>query len=194
MRLIPSRLKGHARQWYDTRQNVAISWTETKELLLQHFRKSIPFAKLLREAALYGSVPGQALGDYCFQKLNKLRKLNVRLPDKYLIDAVIGGITDPIVARTVCAAQHADANALYAFMTELDNVVSKSAKSKVTTDHKRERASSSSRRETSQTVSEENTTWASEVSDAKAKHAQIECFNCGKAGHIARKCRKPRVE
>ncbi|RLU25339.1 hypothetical protein DMN91_001495 [Ooceraea biroi] len=147
-----------------------------------------------KQAALYGSVPGQALGDYCFQKLNKLRKLNVRIPDKYLIDAVIGGITDPIVARTVRAAQHADANALYAFMTELDNVVSKSAKSKVTTDHKRERVSSSSRREKSQTVNEEDTASASEVSDAKAKHAQIECFNCGKAGHIARKCRKPRVE
>ncbi|XP_026827722.1 uncharacterized protein LOC113562444 [Ooceraea biroi] len=121
-------------------------------MLQQHFRKSIPFAKLLREAALYGSVPGQVLGDYCFQKLNKLRKLDVQIPDKYLIDAVIGGITDPSVARTVRAVQHADANALYAFMTALDNVVSKGAKSKVTTDQKHDRGErvwSSSRREKS---------------------------------------------
>lgn len=31
LRLIPSRLKGHARLWYDTRQRVAITWTEAKE-------------------------------------------------------------------------------------------------------------------------------------------------------------------
>ncbi|RLU26431.1 hypothetical protein DMN91_000225 [Ooceraea biroi] len=49
------------------------------------------------------------------------------------------GITDPSVARTVRAVQHADANALYAFMTALDNVVSKGAKSKVTTDQKHDR-------------------------------------------------------
>lgn len=31
MRLIPSRLKGHARQWYDTRPQLAIAWAETKK-------------------------------------------------------------------------------------------------------------------------------------------------------------------
>lgn len=101
MRLIPSRLKGHARQWYDTRKNLAVTWTETKELLKQHFRKSIPFSKLFKEAAIYESTPGQSLGDYCFQKLDRLRKLDIKIPEKYLIDAVIGGITDANVARTV---------------------------------------------------------------------------------------------
>lgn len=101
MRLIPGRLKGHARQWYDTRPRVAVTWRETKEALMQQFRKSVPFAKLFKEAALYESNPGQALGNYCFQKLSKMRRLDIDIPDKYLIDAVIGGITDENVARTI---------------------------------------------------------------------------------------------
>jgi len=122
MRLIPGRLRGHARQWYDTQPRLAITWEETKELLKQQFRKSVPFSKLFREAALYECAPGQALGDYCFQKLNKMRKLDIRIPDKYLIDVVIGGITDENVARTVRSAQHRDANTLYAYMTTLGHL------------------------------------------------------------------------
>lgn len=46
MRLIPSRLKGHARQWYDARPRLAVTWAETKGDLKQQFRKSIPFSRL----------------------------------------------------------------------------------------------------------------------------------------------------
>lgn len=113
MRLIPGRLKGHARQWYDARPRLAITWADTKDSLKQQFRKSVPFSKLFREAAIYGSTPGQALGDYCFQKLSKMRKLDINIPDRYLIDAVIGGITDENVARTIRSAQHRNANELY---------------------------------------------------------------------------------
>lgn len=122
MQLIPGRLKGHARQWYDARPRLAITWVETKEFLTQQFRKSVPFSKLFKEAALYECVPGQALGDYCFQKLNKMRKLDINIPGKYLIDAVISGIPDENVVRTVRSAQHHDANTLYAYMTTLGNL------------------------------------------------------------------------
>lgn len=71
---------------------------------MQQFRKSVPFSKLFKETALYESTPAQALGDYCFQKLNKIRKLDINIPNKYLIDAIIGEITDENVARKVGAA------------------------------------------------------------------------------------------
>lgn len=131
MRLIPGRLKGHARQWYDTRPRLAITWSEIKKSLKQQFRKSVPFSKLFKEAALYESTPGQALGDYCFQKLAKMRKLDIDIPDKYLIDAVIGGISNENVARTVRSAQHRDANQLYTYMTTLGNLPWKSDRNKV---------------------------------------------------------------
>lgn len=196
MRLIPSRLKGHARQWYDTRQNLAVSWTETKELLKQHFRKSVRFSKLFKEAALHASSPGQALGDYCFQKLNMLRKLDIIIPDKYLVDAVIGGITDANVARTVRSVQQLDPSALYAFMTTLDNVVSKSERNKAMPSYKRDRDDRSlnfSRQGKSQGGNNENTP-ANITIDDNVKRSRIECFNCDMMGHIARKCRKPRIE
>lgn len=101
-----------------------------KESLKQQFCKSVPFSKLSKEAALFESTPGQALGDYCFQKLIKMRKLDISIPDKYLIDAVIGWITDENVARTVRSAQHRDANALYAYMMTLGNLPSKNKRNK----------------------------------------------------------------
>jgi len=84
---------------------------------MQQFGKSGPLSKLFKEAALYESSPGQSLGDYCFQKLSKLRKLDIVIPDKYLINAVIGGITDANIARTIRSAQFVNANSLYAYMT-----------------------------------------------------------------------------
>jgi len=58
MRLIPSRLKEHARLRYDIRQRSAVTWTKTKDLLRQQFREEIPFSRLFQEAALYESSPG----------------------------------------------------------------------------------------------------------------------------------------
>ncbi|XP_018313449.1 uncharacterized protein [Mycetomoellerius zeteki] len=199
MRLIPSRLKGHARLWYDTRQRLAVTWIETKELLRQQFRKEIPFSRLFREAALYESSPGQSLGDYCFQKLNKLRKLDINIADKYLVDAVIGGIVDARVARTVRAAQHTNPNSLYAYMTTLGNMPFRSEKGKTfALTNKSERKGESadgSQKGHAQTASEPNTSTNGRTNDdSNNNKPRIECFNCGKSGHIARKCRKPRVE
>lgn len=129
MRLIPSRLKRHARQWYDARPRLAVTWAETKRDLKQQFRKSVPFSRLLKEAALYESSSAQTLGD-CFQKLNKLRKLDIAIPDRYIVDAVIGGITDVNIARTVRAAQLGNANELYAYMTTLGETTPKSEKNR----------------------------------------------------------------
>ncbi|XP_011860091.1 PREDICTED: uncharacterized protein LOC105557453 [Vollenhovia emeryi] len=190
MRLIPGRLVGHARQWYDTRPRLAVTWNEIKNSLKQQFRKSVPFCKLFKEAALYESVPGQALGDYCFQTLRKMRKLDITIPDKYIIDAVIGGITDENVARTVRSAQHSDANELYAYMTTLDSLPTKTERNKAATNTKSERKDRVSPIDEARVV---NTSDSTPSTGDKAK-TKIECFNCGKAGHIARKCRMPRIE
>lgn len=97
-----------------------------KKELTQQFRKSVFFNKLFREATLYESSPGQSLGNYCFQKLNKFCKLNIVIPDKYKIDAVISEITNANVARAVRSVQLENANSWYAYMTTLGEISSKS--------------------------------------------------------------------
>ncbi|KAK2577918.1 hypothetical protein KPH14_011863 [Odynerus spinipes] len=126
LRLIAGRLRGHARTWYETIRQVTATWTETKESFIQLFRKSVPFDKLCKEAAIYEAIPGQSLGDYCFQKLNKIRLLNINLPDNYIIDLIIGGIKDANIARTIRSAQHTDANSLYSFMNNMGTIPTRS--------------------------------------------------------------------
>lgn len=92
LRLIVTRLKGHAKQWYDTRHEVTSTWSEVKEALIQQFRKTIPFAKLIKEAVLYETTSGQELRDYCLQKLDKIRKLKLPISDEHIIDMIIDGI------------------------------------------------------------------------------------------------------
>lgn len=85
----------------------------------------MPFSRLFKEAALYEARPRQNLRDYCFQKLCKLRKLDIDIPDKYQVDMVIGDIPDDAVTRTVRFAQHDDLNALYGIMNTLDDMLSR---------------------------------------------------------------------
>lgn len=162
--------------------------------MVQQFRKSVPFCKLFREAALYETSPGQALGDYCFQKLDKLRKLDIRIPDKYLIDMVIGGVTDVNVARTIRSVQHMEVNALYAYMTTLGSMPVKAGKYSVISkyhdkDGRRDQVRDSLQSKQPRTTSERNI--SSDKSAISNIKEQIQCFNCEILGHTARKCRKP---
>lgn len=126
LRLIVDRMKGHARQWFETRRQSASTWPEIKAALIQQFRKSVPFVKLMREAVLYEAAPGQDLGDYCFQKLDKLRKLEATYTDEQLIDMVIDGINHNGIARTARAAQQTVAHEFYHYMTTLSKMPQRS--------------------------------------------------------------------
>lgn len=48
-----------------------------KVLQVAQFWKTVPFSRFFKEAALYEARYGQDFGDYCFQKLYKLRKLDI---------------------------------------------------------------------------------------------------------------------
>lgn len=117
LRLIVSRMRGHAKEWYELRPQGAASWTDTKAALIENFNKPLPFAKLFHTAANYEAIPGQELGDYCFKKLNALRKLKINIPEEYMIDVVIHGIKNDAIARTVRAAGQTSTSVLRASMS-----------------------------------------------------------------------------
>ena len=77
VRTIASRLRKPAHIWYDTRQQITAMWTEAKQQLASQFYKFIFFYRHFKEAVLFETRPDQSLGDYCFHKLNKLRKLDL---------------------------------------------------------------------------------------------------------------------
>ncbi|KAJ8909358.1 hypothetical protein NQ315_000447 [Exocentrus adspersus] len=99
LRLTALRLRGHAWEWYEGQSEKLTTWSDMKETLLKKFKMVIRFSSLLKRAANYEARPGQSLGDYCFQKLQKLQALRCNISDKCLIDAVIGGVKDEYVAR-----------------------------------------------------------------------------------------------
>lgn len=129
------------------------------------------------------------------QKLNKLRKLDISVADKYLVDAVIGGITDAHAARTVRAARHTNPNSLYAFMTTLGNMPLKSERGKTFAfTCKNERKGGSADGSQKKHVQNRARRQMKKLTTTRKITSRKSNFNCDKSGHIARKCRKPRVE
>lgn len=169
MRLVATRLCGHARQWYDTRTRTTVTWGETKVALMAQFRRAMPFSRLLREAVLYEAQPGQTLGDYCFQKTDKIRRLDINLSEEKIIDMVIDGVPDKGIARTMRVAKYADANELYAAMRAIGTMPANEDK-KIQRRVQQPLASSST---------------------GEARHV-AKCFKCGQLGHKKTEC--PRIE
>jgi hypothetical protein len=119
IRVMSNRLTGMARKWYDSQEYFKANWKNIKHKLEKQFAKPLPFAKLLKEAALYETHEGQDLGEYCFTKLDKLRALKLKIPESSLVDAVIGGVTDENMARTARASRFGDVNELYSYLSTL---------------------------------------------------------------------------
>lgn len=124
--------------------------------------------------------------------MNKLRKLDLDIPDKYMIDIVIGGITDANIARMVRFAQYTNANKLYAYMNTLGDMPTEAERENVSSESRRaENWSAGCSRDSSQVASSKD--YSPEKAAAGSIKSTIECFNCGLIGHVAKKCRKPRV-
>ncbi|CAK9820115.1 Gag polyprotein [Anthophora quadrimaculata] len=95
------------------------------------------------------------------------QKLNL---DEKTIDMVIFGVPDEPLARTIRSAKHTDPNDLYAYMCTMGNMPGKEKRKEP----------------------EVRTAIAQTVKESRGRGAS--CFNCGKSGHVARECRKTKME
>lgn len=175
VRLASNRLVGMARRWYDSQEQLTCEWNIIKSKLIKQFSKPLPFSRLLREAALYETHKGQDLSEYCFNKLDKLRALKLRIPELYLVDAVIGGITDENIARSARASRFTDTNELYAYLSTLGCIPNTSM-----TENKKK-------------IFDAPTKQCSLKSTTAMERPLMQCFNC-KGPHRARDCKKARLQ
>ncbi|KAH0822046.1 hypothetical protein GEV33_000745 [Tenebrio molitor] len=51
--------------------------------------------------------------------MEKLKALNLTIPEDYLLDAVVGGITDENIQRSARSSRFADTAELYAYLSTL---------------------------------------------------------------------------
>ncbi|KAJ3634752.1 hypothetical protein MTP99_007697 [Tenebrio molitor] len=179
IRLMSNRLVGLARRWYDTQDQLTTSWRSIKKKLIKQFTKPLPFAKLLREAALYETYAGQDLSEYCFNKIEKLRALKLPIPERHLVDAVVGGITDENIARSARASRFQNTNDLYAYLSTLGNVPRTSSQVEVAGNKR--------------SFQRQPGTFTSRPHGRDQHRPQLQCFNC-KGPHRIYDCKKPKLE
>lgn len=187
--IIARNLRGHARKFYHEEQSRDHSWRTLKELFFRQFKKPVPFGRLLREAASYSARPGQKLGDYCFEKLTRLRALKVEIPDAYLEDAIIVGIGDEQIERTVRSNRYKDVHELYATMNEMGTMPQvTTTKTSTFRFNTRQRGAASGQ----EGAAPATTTRPSMNSTPREEpqRSTITCFNCGQDGHTSRRSKK----
>jgi hypothetical protein len=123
VKLVANRPIGLARRLYDSQDCLAVSWKKMRKVMVNQLSKPTLFAKLLRESALYEEREGQDLSEYCFNKIDKLNALQLKIPETSLVDAVIGGITDEGIARAAKALRFQNTNGLYAYLSAIGKML-----------------------------------------------------------------------
>lgn len=182
LRLATLRLRGHAREWFERQTCIDMKWMDLAQSLTKKFKTVIRFSNLLQSAANYEARSGQSLGDYCFCKLQKLQALRCNINDECMIDAVIGGIRDENIARTLSSMRFADTDDMYSKMRTMGNVP--------LVTHKRTYEISDSvanKKRPSPTVRDS-------LQQQNPRVLQVLCYNCKQTGHLARNCPRPKLE
>lgn len=177
-KLVAGRLQGLARKWYDSQDELNPKWGKMKTLLINQFKKPVPFGMLLREASSYEAKPGQNLSEYCFYKLSKLKALKVNIPEEYLVDAVIFGIKNENIVRAARSSHFTTTNELYSYLSTIGSTPS-------TSKHELKRPFQHSNNFAHPVSSDKNPTHST--------NKRITCFNC-QGNHFLKNCPKPKIE
>ncbi|XP_078052015.1 uncharacterized protein LOC144478157 [Augochlora pura] len=99
------KLQGIAKQWYDGLTSPPLVWEVFSNLISTQFAGEENFGKLLEVAVGYKSVPGQSLQAYCFEKIKRINKLNLVVPEEKIVEYVVHGIHDDNIRMSLTVAK-----------------------------------------------------------------------------------------
>ena len=98
------KLQGIARKWYDALKSSPLTWADFSSAIARQFSGEENFGKLWDDAGAYRSTAGQSLIAYCFEKISRIIRLNLDIPEKKLIEYIVHGIHDEQTRMSLTAA------------------------------------------------------------------------------------------
>lgn len=161
------KLRGIARDWYDGLKSSPMSWPEFSGAITLQFSWEENFGKLLEVATLYKSAQGQSLQSYCFEKIKRLNKLHLDIPEEKIVEFVVHGIQDDRIRMSLTTAKMKTIPELTRSLESL--TVEAANKPKELKEKKR-------------SIGQERT------GDKSKRSESDNCFRCGKSGHKKFSC------
>ena len=99
------KLKGIAKSSYDALKSTPMSWDAFTTVIKGQFSGEENFGKLYDQAGLYKSTPNQSLLSYCFEKIKRLNRLNLEIPEEKIVEFVVYGIHDEQLRTSLMTAK-----------------------------------------------------------------------------------------
>ncbi|CAK9816325.1 hypothetical protein ANTPLA_LOCUS8957 [Anthophora plagiata] len=174
------KLRGNAKRWYDGLTHSLLNWEVFSHALITQFPGEGSFGRLFNDAAAYKSKPGQDLQEYCFNKLGKINKLKLDIPEHQVVDLIAHDIHDEAIRTAVLTAKLGTV----AKLNQMLSIFTASGKSKENKEGKETKDPNSSR-DSKQAISKQASARGPINRDSKALQL---CHACKKPGHFKRDC------
>lgn len=160
-----AKLEGLAKKWYNGLGSIKNSWNEWKQKLKRAFPSKRDYSELLEEMLRRRKRPDESYANYFHEKLALLNTCKIGGRDA--VSCLIAGIREQHLVAAAKAADYADPECLYDFLRTLNEPVR-------TPIIRHEPPAKRFKRM------------------APATSGDVNCYKCGKRGHLSRECKKGR--
>jgi len=99
------KLRGNAKAWYDGLRNTPVSWEAFAVAIVRQFPGDENFG-MFETAASLKSLPSQDLQTYSFEKVKRINKLKLDIPEIKVVELVVHGIHDDNIRMNVIAPKN----------------------------------------------------------------------------------------
>jgi len=170
-------LRGNAKAWYDGLRSTPVSWEAFAVAIARQFPGDENFGKLFETAASLKSLPSQDLQTYSFEKVKRINKLKLDIPESKVVELVVHGIHDDNIRMNIMASKNKTLAELYQCLSTFP--LPRIREGKALKDSKEPRGFRNKARYVGY--------------EGRSRQAGY-CFNCKKPGHKKIDCLEPSRE